>query len=81
MKKFSDKISCSLKLKLSLKISTYFENQTVRLHVLYTFNIKVKFYVNRILFIIWSISLYFMYNFKLENLKFKQFIDGSAIDF
>ena len=28
----------------------------------------VKFCVNQILFTIWSISLYFMYNFKLQKL-------------
>ena len=32
---------------------------------LYALNIHVKFCINQILFIIWSISLYFIHNFKL----------------
>ena len=35
-----------------INIVTYFENLTVGLHVLYNFNIHVKFYVNRMLFTI-----------------------------
>ena len=31
---------------------TYFENLIVKLHVRYVLNIRVKFYVNRILFTI-----------------------------
>ena len=52
-------------------IITYFENLTVELHVFYTLSIYVKFCVNRILFTIWSISLYFMHNFKLQKLTIK----------
>ena len=44
---------------------TYFENLTVKLHVLSAFNTHVKFYVNQILFTRWFINLYFVYNFKL----------------
>ena len=54
-KKFSYKIGCNLRLKLHLKkiiITIYYENLTVKLHVLYTFNKYVKFCVNKILFII-----------------------------
>ena len=47
--KFSYKIDYSLRLQPSLKkltlITTYFENLTVKLHVLYA-----KFYANKILF-------------------------------
>ena len=33
-----------------------------------------------LIFTIWSISLYFMHDFKLQNLQFKQFIDDIVID-
>ena len=49
-------------------ITAYFENLTVELHVLYALNTHVKFCVNRILFNISSIILYFMYNFKSQKL-------------
>jgi len=57
MIKFSYKISCSgykigCNLLNIINITIYFENLTVRLHVLYALNTHVKFYVNRILFII-----------------------------
>ena len=32
-----------------INITTYFENLNVKLYVLYTLNIRVKFYVNQIL--------------------------------
>ena len=40
------------KLLNKIKIIPYFKNSTVKLHVLYTLNAHVKFYVNRILFTI-----------------------------
>ena len=58
MTKFSKNIGCNL---------TYFKNLTTELHVLYTLNTRVKFCVNQILFTIWSIRLYIMYNFKLQK--------------
>ena len=45
----------------------YFENLIVELYVIYAFKIHVKFYINQILFTMWSTSLYFMYNFKLQK--------------
>ena len=45
-----------------------------------SFNTYVKFCVNHILFTIRFINLYFMYNFKLQHLKFKQFINDIAND-
>ena len=48
-----------------INMITYFENLTFKLHVLYVFKTRVKFYANRILFTIQSINLFFMYNFKL----------------
>ena len=38
-----------------INITTYFENLTVKLHILYAFNIHVKFCVNRILIIYYMI--------------------------
>ena len=40
----------------------------------------VKFYVNRMLFTIQSINLFFRHTFRLQNLKFKHLIDGIVID-
>ena len=67
--KFGYKLNCSLKLQFSLnKINsaTYFDNLTVELHVLKT---HVKFYVNRMLFTIQSLNLFFIYNFRLQKLE------------
>ena len=41
-----------LKKKKEFNMPTYFENLIVKLHVLYVLNMRVKFYVNRILFTI-----------------------------
>ena len=51
-----------------INITTHFEKLTIRLHILYALNTHVKFCVNRILFTIWFIRLYFMHNFKLQKL-------------
>ena len=54
-----------------IKITIYFENLIVELHVFYTLNINVKICVNWILFTILSINLYFNHNFKLQKLTIK----------
>ena len=41
----------------------------------------VKFRTNFILFIIQSINLFFMHNFRLQKFKFKHVIDDIVIDF
>ena len=50
--KFSYKISYNLTITLfnKVNITTYFENLTVELYVLYFLNTNVKFCVNQILF-------------------------------
>ena len=71
MEKFGYRLSCSLRL-LSIKkinIATYFENLNFELHVLCVLKIYVKFHINRILFTILSINLFFMYNFRLQKLE------------
>ena len=55
-----------------INIPKYFENLTVRLHVLYTLNTYVKFCDYQILFTILFIRLYFMHNFKLQKLYDKK---------
>ena len=50
-------------------MATYFENLTVKLHILYVLKTHVKFHTNRMLFIIRSINLFFMYNFRLQKLE------------
>ena len=55
-------------------MATYFKNLTVKLHVLYILKTHVKFHVNQILFI------NFMYNFRLQNSKYKHLIDDIVID-
>ena len=57
-----------------INIATYF------LTAEYVLKTRVKFYVNRMLFTIRSLDLFFMYNFKLQNSKFKHLIDDIAID-
>ena len=44
---------------------TYFENMIVKLHIHYILNMDVKFCVNRILFIIRFINLFFYVQFGL----------------
>ena len=45
----------------------YFENLTVELDVFYVLNIYIKFHINQIIFIIRSINLIFMSNFRLQK--------------
>ena len=49
----------------NINITTYFEYLTIRLHVLYVLNTYVKFHVNQMIFIIQSIDLFSMHNFKI----------------
>ena len=51
-----------------INITIYLENLIVKWYVLHALNTQIKFYVNQILFTIWSISLYIMHNFKLQKL-------------
>ena len=50
--KFSYKIGYNLTLFNKINITTYFENLTAKLNILYALNTHVKFCVNWILFII-----------------------------
>ena len=52
---------------------TYFENLTFELYILYVFKTHVKFHINRILFTIWSINLFFICVFRLQKLKIQTF--------
>ena len=51
-----------------------FENLTVEFYVSYVFNMHIKFRSNRILFTIWLINLFFIYNFRLQKLEIITFI-------
>ena len=68
MTNFSYKIGCSPTLFNKINITTYSKNLTDEFHVIYTLNTYVKFFVNQILFNVWSIGLCFMHNFKLQKL-------------
>ena len=46
---------------------TYFENLTVGLHVLYTFNMYIKFRSNQMLFTIQFINLFFIHSLRLQK--------------
>ena len=50
-----------------INITIYFQNLTIKLHVQYIFKTHVKFHINRMLFTIHSINLFFMYNFRLQK--------------
>ena len=50
------------------------------MHVLYVLNTYVKFRINRILFTIRFINLFFMHNIRLQNFEFKYLIDDIAIN-
>ena len=64
-------------------IVIYFENLTVGLHVVCILNIYVKFQVNRIIFIEWSINFFLLLCIIIDykNLKFKHLIDDITINF
>ena len=64
----------------NLLLNSYFGNLTIGLHVLYIFNMLANFHANRILLTISFINTFFIYNFKLQKLEFKQLIDDIAID-
>ena len=51
-----------------------FENLTVEFYIYYGLNMHIKFHSNRILFTIWSINLFSMYNFILQKLEIITFI-------
>ena len=61
-------------------LNVNFENLIVGMHVLYVLTTYIKFRSNRILFTIWSINLFFMHNFRLQNLKIKILIDDITTD-
>ena len=60
-------------------MATYFENLTIRLHILYG-DMHVKFRANWILFIIRSINFFLSVTLDYKNLKFKHLIDDIVID-
>ena len=45
------------------------ENPTIKFHISYVFNMYIKFHSNRKLFAIWSINLFFIYNFRSQQLE------------
>ena len=61
-------------------MTIYFENLTVELHILYVLKTHVKFHVNRMLYIIWSINLNFYVILDYKNSKFKDLINDITID-
>ena len=56
-----------------------FENLTVVMHFLYVFNIPFKFYLNRMLFTVQLVNLFFMIILNYKNLKFKHLINDITI--
>ena len=63
-------------------MTTYFENLTIELYILYVFKTHVKFYANRLmLFNIRSINLFLCLILYNKNSKFKHLIDNIAISF
>ena len=52
-----------------INITKYFENLTIKLHIFYVLNVRIKFCVNQMLFTIWFIKLFFIHNFKLQKLE------------
>ena len=61
-------------------MTTYFENLTIRLYILYIINTYIKFYVNQVLFTIRFINFFLCIILYYINLKFKYLIDNMAID-
>ena len=65
--KIKDKIGTIFTKKINMII--YFRNLIVKVYVLYVLNKHIKFHVNKMLFIIRSINLFFIHNFKLQKLE------------
>ena len=61
-------------------MNLYFENSTIRLHVLYVLNMHANFHINQMLFTIRFINQSFMHYFKLQKLEFIQLINDMFID-
>ena len=57
--------TCTKKINMII----YFENIIIELHFLYVLNMHVKFHVNQMLFTIWFINLFLMYNFILQKFE------------
>ena len=58
-----------LNLSYIFLLNMNFENLTIGLYVLYIFNMNVKFCLNKILFAIWSINLFFVQNILPQKLE------------
>ena len=61
-------------------MTIYFKNLTVELHILYVLKTRVKFHINQMLYIIWSINLNFYVILDYKNSKFKDLINDITID-
>ena len=61
-------------------MTIYFKILIFGLYILYILNMYVKFYVNWILFIIWSIKLFLFIILYFKILKFKHLIDDIVIN-
>ena len=48
-------------------LSVYFENLIVEFYISYVLNMYIKFHSNRILYTIWLINLFFIYNFRYNK--------------
>ena len=75
-----DIILSNVTISNNLLMNLYFENSTIKLHVLYVLNVHTKFHTNRMLFTIRSINSSFICYFKLQKLEFIQLIDRMTID-
>ena len=64
----------SLNFSYIIFLGVNFENLTVKFHILYVINMHIKFHLNQILFTIWLINLFFIYNFRLQKLEIITFI-------
>ena len=59
----------AITLTKKINMTTYFENLTIGLLVLYILNTNIIFHANWMLSTIRSINLFFTHNFKLQKLK------------
>ena len=64
----------SLNLSYISFLGVNFENLTVKFHIPYFLNMYIKFRSNRILFIIWSMNLFFIHNFRLKKHEILTFV-------
>ena len=66
---FENKVQNRYNFHKKINMIIYLGNLIARVYVLYVLNKHIKFHVNQMLFIIRSINLFFIHNFRLQKFQ------------